>query len=226
MAGKPFYILTTPGVKHANLVSPMLDHNTAMLTDGEQFKGFVEELSKAAGVSLPPYQQGTEFVEATLGILKAEHGEEFIQNEKYFFEGIHHINLPVRDINDSIRFYRDFLLLKEIVRPFTFEGAWFGLPSGQHIHLVEDKNLPDRSDFRKKENINPKGCHFALRVEYSRWKAIMDELDFKDLIPDSPEEAVKINQIYIFDPDCHVIEINALTPEQLMLKVRENRQLP
>lgn len=52
---------------------------------------------------------------------------------------LHHVSLPVSDLQRSIAFYSDILCLKKIERPaFDFEGAWYEIGEGQ-LHLIVDE---------------------------------------------------------------------------------------
>jgi glyoxylase I family protein len=67
---------------------------------------------------------------------------------------IDHVSVIITEVERSRRFYRDFLGLKEIAKPRTFDFVvvWFDL-GNQHLHLL----LKDQAD-----TISPR--HFALRV--------------------------------------------------------------
>jgi glyoxylase I family protein len=126
---------------------------------------------------------------------------------------IHHVALTVTDIERSRRFYRDVLSLQEIPRPpFHFPGAWFQLGESQHVHLI----VHDRATFREKP-LDTRDVHFAVRapsfraaVEFLRAQGYRE-----DAAPDDPcymivqpHPTAGFPQIYICDPDRHVIEIN------------------
>jgi catechol 2,3-dioxygenase-like lactoylglutathione lyase family enzyme len=122
--------------------------------------------------------------------------------------GLHHVSLPVRDLKVSVDFYVNDLGLKERPRPdlgFRINGAWFQLPSGQQLHLLEN---PD-GNFRPMEApLDHNDCHFALRVPdvgeaYSRLK-----LKGKCLKTNPDILFSSYPHFYIFDPDHHIIEIN------------------
>ena len=146
-------------------------------------------------------------------------------------ESIHHVSLPVSNLEASKRFYTDILGLKEIDRPrFSFEGAWYqvgGTPD-RHLHLILD-NKPDKNPtFRvdKSGNGEPRGkrldsrdIHFAMRVKdfdqalaYLESKGYRQDAvdDFKQLKINrpGPGQPVPFQQMYLLDPDRHVIELN------------------
>jgi len=135
----------------------------------------------------------------------------------WYFAMLHHVSLPVRDLEASRHFYRDVLGLREIVRPqyVPFEGAWFLLPSGQHLHLLQN----DTGTFRKRgKNITLReirDCHFALRVtdvvaarDYLRERGCeVKGADADQLLPRYPA-------YYVLDPDGHVIELNERNPKR------------
>ncbi|SFK79841.1 Catechol 2,3-dioxygenase [Paenibacillus sp. 1_12] len=121
------------------------------------------------------------------------------------FEGIHHVSLVVRDLERSKAFYTEILGLKEMDRPpFDFEGAWFAIAGGsQQLHLIvhEGQTLRDG-------NIDSRDGHFALRV--SSYEHTRKWLEEKGIHCDlRPHAKAGFPQIYVLDPDCNIIELNA-----------------
>ena len=127
---------------------------------------------------------------------------------------IHHVSLTVHDLERSRIFYRDILGLSEIARPpFNFPGAWFQVGASQHLHLIVHTN----STFRHKP-LDTRDLHFAVRVE--SFQATLDFLCAKGYREDAPIDdpcrmivqpyaTAGFPQIYILDPDRHIIELNA-----------------
>ncbi len=114
---------------------------------------------------------------------------------------LNHVALHVKDVENSCRFYRDVLQLPSIPRPaFDFPGAWFRLGEQQELHLIGGRREPVFAANR--------GNHFALMVDdIDAW-----ELHFQtnnvDHLPrrTRPDGA---QQIFLSDPDGHVIELCA-----------------
>lgn len=129
---------------------------------------------------------------------------------------IHHIALTVTDLEKSKKFYREILGVKEIPRPpFPFPGAWFELGGTQEVHLIVHDH--GRATFRGKP-LDTRDVHFAVRVP--SYRAAIEFLHAngyrEDVSLDDPMRMVVqpcatagYPQIYICDPDRHVIEINA-----------------
>jgi catechol 2,3-dioxygenase-like lactoylglutathione lyase family enzyme len=128
---------------------------------------------------------------------------------------LHHVSLTVSDLERSKRFYREVLRLEEIARPpFPFAGAWFQVGESQHLHLIVHAG----ATFRGMKGIDTRDSHFAVRVssyreavEYLRsigYSEDGDDLDLKKMKL-QPHATAGFPQIYVLDPDRHVIEINA-----------------
>lgn len=127
---------------------------------------------------------------------------------------IHHIALTVTDVERSRKFYSEILSIEEMPRPpFNFPGAWFRVGDTQELHLI----VHDRATFREKP-LDSRDVHFAVRVpsyagalEFLRGKGYREDADLNDphCMIVQPHATAGYPQIYICDPDRHVIEINS-----------------
>lgn len=129
-------------------------------------------------------------------------------------ETIHHVSLPVRDLDRSKEFYTEILGLREIERPpFDFPGCWYQLGDRQ-LHLI----VHDNPTFRQARSVDSRDVHFAVRVrsyrealEFLRSRGYRDDLEAGPLLrmKVTPQAMAGFPQIFILDPDRHVVEINA-----------------
>jgi catechol 2,3-dioxygenase-like lactoylglutathione lyase family enzyme len=130
-------------------------------------------------------------------------------------QSIHHVSLTVSDLERSRTFYREVLGLREITRPpFNFPGAWFQISENQQLHLIVHTN----PTFRTGKPLDTRDVHFAIRVEdywatveFLRSRGYREDAPADDLMRFivNPRATAGFPQMYILDPDRHVIEINA-----------------
>lgn len=128
-------------------------------------------------------------------------------------QAVHHVAVATRDLDRSLAFYAGVLGLTPAPRPnFPLGGAWLDMGATQ-VHLVVH---PDAT-FRTSRRIDSNDCHFALRVD--DFDAALDHLVRHGYAEDAPEESGKrllvrrhgpagFPQVYVLDPDGHVVEIN------------------
>jgi glyoxylase I family protein len=138
-------------------------------------------------------------------------------------ETLHHVSLPVSDLDRARKFYGDTLGLTESDRPpFTFEGAWYRV-GDRSLHLIVPES-GETSTFRQDKAIDSHDVHFAIRVRsYADAVAHLESQGFRATVERNPKPSeanprpmrlspsgvAGFPQIYILDPDRNVIEINA-----------------
>jgi catechol 2,3-dioxygenase-like lactoylglutathione lyase family enzyme len=138
-------------------------------------------------------------------------------------ETLHHVSLPVSDLERAKAFYGGIIGLVEIERPpFNFPGAWFRA-GDRDVHLI----VGTRSTFRDGKGIDSRDAHLAIRVRsYRRAVAHLEALGYTEAEPHasggdpfrtmriSPRSTAGFPQIYILDPDRNVVEINAAVDDR------------
>ncbi len=129
-------------------------------------------------------------------------------------EALHHVSLPVTDLRRSEEFYEQVLCLGRVPRPdFDFPGAWFGIGKTQQLHLI----VFTEQTFRTGKALATRDIHLAVRVgSYQDTLRFLRSKGYDENNPDDflrlilqPKGRAGFPQIYILDPDRHIIEINA-----------------
>ncbi|MFW6060853.1 MAG: VOC family protein [Phycisphaeraceae bacterium] len=123
---------------------------------------------------------------------------------------LNHVALHVHDLERSVRFYRDVLRLPEIHRPaFNFPGAWFRIGSGsgadrQELHLIGREQPKEGGAYSV-----PRERHFAMKVvDMQAAAAHLREQGVEFTGPNPRPDGAQ--QIFLRDPDGHVVELCAL----------------
>lgn len=116
---------------------------------------------------------------------------------------LNHVAIHVVDVDASVRFYRDVLRLESMPRPaFSFPGAWFRLGVDQELHLIGNRAESVHSHHR--------GNHYALMVDdIDAWERSFQEGGVPSRRQIRPDGA---HQVYVTDPDGHVIELCTAPP--------------
>ena len=115
--------------------------------------------------------------------------------------GMNHLSFPVRDLDRSVRFYRDVLGLTPIPRPdLPFPGEWLG-GHGIQVHLIVP---PDGAPLGSPPpSLNPLGGHVAFSIaDYDAVVAALRAAGIETL-----EAGRELGQLWIRDPDGHLIEL-------------------
>lgn len=129
--------------------------------------------------------------------------------------GLHHVLVPVTNLDRAKAFYGELLGFPEVARPdFEYPGAWYRFANGQEFHLI----VYPYSTLRGSKNLDDRDVHFAFRV--SDFEATVERLraaGYKEDAADNagdkmvvrPRSSRGYSQVYVLDPDRNVIELNA-----------------
>ena len=127
-------------------------------------------------------------------------------------EAFHHVTLPVSDLERSKEFSREISRLREIERPpFNRPGASCGVGLS-HLRLTVTEN----PTLRDGKELDSGDVHVAVRVrsyrealDFLRSNGYAEDADGLKRMKVSPRATADFPQLYVLDPDRHVIKINA-----------------
>lgn len=127
-------------------------------------------------------------------------------------EAIDHLTLVVKDLEASRRFYVDLLGMEVVPRPaFSFAGSWFRAGNTLiHLILEHDQSGP-AGVWSPEKSRYTRTHHFAFRVPDANaaWEMLQASGEPLDVITPPkfrPDGAV---QIFLADPDGHVVELSS-----------------
>ena len=122
--------------------------------------------------------------------------------------GFDHVGLVVAKVADSRKFYVDQLGFEELVRPaFSFLGAWFKIGQTK-IHVIESNEASGQSGWGDRGvDRTSRGHHIAYRTR--NFEKTLQAIDYYGVeIASEPQVRPDgARQVYIYDPDRHLIEI-------------------
>jgi glyoxylase I family protein len=117
--------------------------------------------------------------------------------------GMSHVSFPVQDLERSLAFYRDTLGFQPIPRPQVgVEGAWLQAGDAQ-VHLIV--RFPGVPIGEPPPVLNPAAQHIAFAI--ADYDAAATALKARGLTV--LESGAEQGQMWVQDPDGHVIELTA-----------------
>ncbi len=124
---------------------------------------------------------------------------------------IDHVTIIASDLDATRKFYVDFLGMEQVGRPdFDFPGLWFRAgPTTIHVTLEDEKaGKAGWGDYQGATSL-PRGHHFAFLVDDV--EAIVEEIRASgyEIIRPMKNRPDGAKQIFIADPDGHVVELSS-----------------
>ncbi|MCU9847754.1 VOC family protein [Defluviimonas sp. WL0024] len=127
---------------------------------------------------------------------------------------LHHVSIPCRDLARSAAFYEEVFGFDRLERPsFHIAGVWLGCGT-QQIHLIDNA----QGSFRDTPDISIADTHFAFRTDdFDGALASLTARGFSATAPEGDPRRLLVlrdgpagfAQLYLLDPDLHIVEINA-----------------
>ena len=134
---------------------------------------------------------------------------------------IDHITIVVRDLKRSAQFYAELLSMEAIQRPdFGFPGSWFQA-GGIQIHMnVEGKEAGSAGFSPQDGECASRGFHYAFEVEDFDVAADLIRKRGIEIVEGPRTRPDGSHQLYIRDPDGHLVESCSLPTRQTAARRR------
>jgi catechol 2,3-dioxygenase-like lactoylglutathione lyase family enzyme len=128
---------------------------------------------------------------------------------------IDHVTLIVKSVEASRRFYVDLLGMEEVERPaFSFGGAWFKA-GATLVHLIEEHDQSGPAGYPADVLVrSSRNHHFAFEVEDAKAAAATLKEMGIELVDDAKTRPDGAIQVFLADPDGHVIELCTSSPQE------------
>lgn len=126
---------------------------------------------------------------------------------------IDHITLVVKSVEASRQFYVELLGMSDVPRPnFDFAGAWFQA-GATLIHLIEEHDRSGPAGFPDEVLLkSSRNHHFAFEVEDAKAAAETLKAMGIPLVDDAKTRPDGAVQVFLTDPDGHVVELCTSNP--------------
>jgi hypothetical protein len=126
---------------------------------------------------------------------------------------IFHLSIPVRDLEESVEFYRSYLGAEIGRHTVTFADA---LLFGAQITL--------QSDAANVSSPMPRTRHFGATLPWDEWESVSDRFAESDLIVEAPTISyagtpTEQGKMMITDPSGNLIEIKAYREQSQVLGI-------
>ena len=126
---------------------------------------------------------------------------------------VNHISLETENVDRLVAFYHNVLGLEPLPRPnFGFGGAWFQLPGGIALHVIErDPEKPGSKTLLNSNKTVPerfirRSRHMALTVlDIETAKSTLQAHGIEFAINKVPDTSIE--QVFLYDPDGNGVEI-------------------
>lgn len=121
---------------------------------------------------------------------------------------IDHVTLVVKSVADSRKFYVGLLGMEEVPRPaFPFHGAWFRA-GVTLIHLIEEHDRSGPAGYPVEVLVrSSRNHHFAFEVDDAAEAAAALKRMGIPLVDDAKRRPDGAVQVFLADPDGHVVEL-------------------
>lgn len=121
---------------------------------------------------------------------------------------IDHVTLVVKDVEASRNFYVGLLGMDEVDRPaFSFAGAWFQA-GPTLVHLIQEHDRSGPAGYPDEVLVkSSRNHHFAFEVADAAAAATWLKGQGIQLLDDAKRRPDGAIQVFLTDPDGHVVEL-------------------